>query len=91
MQRCIIQLRDTALGQHHDINARQAPLPQADGLAHQTLQSVTVHGAARMLLAEYEADPGMAQFVADRKSHQPFAMYLEFRPIEDPTIVLGIQ
>mgnify|MGYP001368905812 CR=1 FL=1 len=91
MQCRIVQLIGAPACQYHDVDGGELMLLEANGFASQPFQAVAIHGSTDVLLAEDQAETGVAQSVGARQGHKPIAMYLECSVIEDKSIIPGSQ
>lgn len=87
----VIQLVSPAPSENHDIHRGQTLLLQTDGFTNQSLQTVAIDGAPHVLLAEDQAEAHMTEVIASTQGHQPLAVDLEVRMVEDMSIVPGRQ
>ncbi len=69
MQCRVIQLIGAPSSQYHDIDGGKLMLLETYGFASQPLQAIAIHGSADVLLAEDQAETGVAQSIGTRQGH----------------------
>lgn len=83
----IVQLIDTASGEHYSIQPFQSILIQAKGFANLTLDPVALDRAAYVLLGNDQAKTWVRAVIGSSQDQQFPAGDLEIGPVEYPLVV----